>query len=248
MYLFTKEQSEPRLMVGSRLLVIDDDVDLSAIVARYLESEGFVVECTVTAADAYAALTVQAFDLVLLDINLPDDDGFAVCRELRRVSGVPIIFASARTSETDRIEGFDTGGDDYLPKPYSLRELLAHVRALLRRVSSVKAGSSSEPFFVGPFALNEAAVSLTKSGKTVSLSPREFDLACRLMKSPGVVLSKKQLVAEVWGAFSEVEQQTVSVHMNWLRAKLEDDPSHPVYFKTVRGKGYLFDATGAATP
>lgn len=109
-------------MARSRVLIVDDDADLAAIVARYLESEGFVVKGVVTAVEAYAALTTQAFDLVLLDINLPDEDGFVVCRELRRVSAVPIIFASARTSETDRVEGLDTGGDDYLPKPYSLRE------------------------------------------------------------------------------------------------------------------------------
>lgn len=223
-----------------RILIVDDDADLSAIVGRYLENEGFAVERAESASAAYDALTSRAFDLVLLDINLPDEDGFAVCRELRRASGVPIIFASARTSETDRIEGLDTGGDDYLPKPYSLRELLSHVRALLRRAGGA-AGSDAKVRRVGPFEIDEAAGLFLKEGKAVSLSPKEFDLACKLMKSPGVALSKEQLVAEVWGAFSEVEPQTVSVHMNWLRSKLEDDPQHPTYFKTVRGKGYLFD-------
>lgn len=122
------------------------------------------------------------------------------------------------------------------------------MKALLRRVPNAANGSSIEPLVLGPFVLHEAAASLTKRGETVTLSPKEFDLACRLMKSSGVVMSKKQLVAEVWGAFSEVEPQTVSVHMNWLRAKLEDDPSHPVYFKTVRGKGYLFDVATETLP
>ena len=115
------------------VLIVDDDADLSAIVARYLESEGFAVMRAASAEEAYDVLGARPFDLVLLDINLPGDDGFAACEALRRASDVPIVFASARTSETDRIVGLDTGGDDYLPKPYSLRELLAHVNALLRR-------------------------------------------------------------------------------------------------------------------
>ena len=122
------------------ILIVDDDADLSAIVARYLESEGFAVARAASAEEAYDVLATRAFDLVLLDINLPGDDGFAACEALRRVSDVPIVFASARTSETDRIVGLDTGGDDYLPKPYSLRELLAHVKALLRR-SQGRAGA-----------------------------------------------------------------------------------------------------------
>ena len=111
------------------ILIVDDDADLSAIAARYLESEGFAVERAASAEEAYDLLAARPFDLVLLDINLPGDDGLAACAALRRASDVPIVFASARTSETDRIVGLDTGGDDYLPKPYSLRELLAHANA-----------------------------------------------------------------------------------------------------------------------
>ena len=207
------------------ILIVDDDADLSAIVARYLESEGFAVERAASAEEAYDVLATRAFDLVLLDINLPGDDGFAACAALRRASDVPIVFASARTSETDRIVGLDTGGDDYLPKPYSLRELLAHVNALLRR-SRGRAGGD---------------------GAAIPLSPKEFALARYLMAREGEVVSKDRLLAEVWGAFSEVEPQTVSVHMSWLRAKVEDDPAHPAHFKTVRGRGYCFDAAGGAS-
>ncbi len=224
------------------VLIVDDDADLSAIVARFLESEEFAVERAVCAEDAYALLTSRTFDLVLLDINLPGGDGFEVCKTLRRASQVPVIFASARTSETDRIEGLDIGGDDYLPKPYSLRELLSHVKALLRRAGGVYGTASSEPLERGPFLLDEAAGTVSKNGKPVVLSPKELALTCYLLKHPGEVVSKERLLAEVWGAFSEVEPQTVSVHMSWLRAKLEDDPSHPRYFITVRGKGYRFDA------
>lgn len=227
------------------VLIVDDDTDLSAIVGRYLESEGFAVERVASAEAAYDVLGTRAFDLVLLDINLPGDDGFAACAALRRASDVPILFASARTSETDRIVGLDTGGDDYLPKPYSLRELLSHVKALLRRTQG--RGGRGRLRVVGPFVLDEAAETLMKHGESVTLSPKEFALARFLMAHEGEVVSKDRLLAEVWGAFSEVEPQTVSVHMSWLRAKVEDDPAHPVFFKTVRGRGYRFDAAGEAS-
>lgn len=225
------------------ILIVDDDADLSAIVARYLESEGFSVERAASAEEAYDVLVARAFDLVLLDINLPGDDGFAACEALRRVSDVPIVFASARTSETDRIVGLDTGGDDYLPKPYSLRELLAHVNALLRRS---RGGATGVSLSSGPFVLDEAAGTIAKDGETVVLPPKEFALARYLIAHEGEVVSKERLLAEVWGAFSEVEPQTVSVHMSWLRAKLEKDPAHPVHFTTVRGRGYRFDAGGTS--
>lgn len=229
----------------SSVLIVDDDADLSAIVGRYLESEGFAVERVASAEAAYDVLGARAFDLVLLDINLPGDDGFAACEALRRASDVPILFASARTSETDRIVGLDTGGDDYLPKPYSLRELLSHVKALLRRTQG--RGGMGRLRVAGPFVLDGAAETLMKNGESVTLSPKEFALARFLMAHEGEVVSKDRLLAEVWGAFSEVEPQTVSVHMSWLRAKLEDDPTHPEFFKTVRGRGYRFDAAGEAS-
>lgn len=228
------------------ILIVDDDADLSAIVARYLESEGFAVVRAASAEEAYDVLGARPFDLVLLDINLPGDDGFAACAALRRASDVPIVFASARTSETDRIVGLDTGGDDYLPKPYSLRELLAHVNALLRRSRGRAGGGAARVFVAGPFALDEDAGTLAKGGAAVALSPKEFALARFLIAHAGEVVSKERLLAEVWGAFSEVEPQTVSVHMSWLRAKLEDDPARPAHFVTVRGRGYRFDAEGGA--
>lgn len=223
----------------AHILIVDDDTDLSAITARFLESEGYTTTQVGCAEDAYEHLTRHTADLVLLDINLPTEDGFAICAEIRRASTVPIIFASARTSETDRIAGLDFGGDDYLPKPFSLRELLSHVKALLRRASVFS--SPSQAWTVGPFSIDESAGTLAKNDVPVALSPKEFALACRLMKAPGTALPKEQLLREVWGPFSDVEPQTVSVHMSWLRAKLEDDPQHPRFFATVRGKGYRFD-------
>ncbi len=202
------------------VLIVDDDADLSAIVARYLESEGFAVMRAASAEEAYDVLGARPFDLVLLDINLPGDDGFAACEALRRASDVPIVFASARTSETDRIVGLDTGGDDYLPKPYSLRELLAHERAaqgLSGVAPAARDGRSSRgrsPSTKPP--------TLAKDSVVAALSPQEFALARFLIAHEGETVSKERLLAEVWGAFSEVEPQTVSVHMSWLRAKVED--------------------------
>ncbi|WP_139650551.1 response regulator transcription factor [Raoultibacter phocaeensis] len=230
----------------ARILIVDDDADLSAITARFLESEGYETTRAGSAEEAYDLLTRHPVDLVLLDINLPTEDGFAICSEIRRASTVPLIFASARTSETDRITGFDIGGDDYLPKPYSLRELLSHVKALLRRASDFSNPTATSRT-VGPFAIDEAAGILAKNGEPVALSPKEFALACRLMRAPGTAVSKEQLLGDVWGPFSDVEPQTVSVHMNWLRTKLEDDPQHPRHFVTVRGKGYRFDPCETAS-
>lgn len=175
------------------ILIVDDDADLSAIVARYLESEGFAVVRAASAEEAYDVLGARPFDLVLLDINLPGDDGFAACAALRRASDVPIVFASARTSETDRIVGLDTGGDDYLPKPYSLRELLAHVNALLRR-SQGRAGGAGRPRVAGPFALDEDAGTLAKDGEAVALSPKEFALARFLIAHEGETVSKERQI------------------------------------------------------
>lgn len=225
----------------ARILIVDDDADLARITARFLETEGFNVDCAPSAEAAYSILTSTPFDLILLDINLPADDGFTVCQELRRTSTVPIIFASARTSETDRIAGLDVGGDDYLPKPYSLRELLSHVRALLRRAAAFAEGvGGANTLHLGAIELDEATRIVRKEGAVVGLSPKEFDVLHCLMRASGTVLSKERILAEVWGAFSDVEPQTVAVHVSWLRAKLEDDPTHPRYLRTVRGKGYAF--------
>lgn len=245
MHLLAQKQGEPVVAGGGEgvgvpsILIVDDDADLSAIVARFLVSEGFAVEQVASAEQAYEVLSARAFDLVLLDINLPGDSGFAACEALRRVSDVPIVFASARTSETDRIVGLDTGGDDYLSKPYSLRELLAHVNALLRRAG--RGQGVGQPLLVGPFAFDETTGVIAKCGELVALSPKEFALAYFLARHAGETVSKERLLAEVWGAFSEVEPQTVSVHMSWLRTKLENDPAHPVHFLTVRGRGYRFE-------
>lgn len=226
-------------MANRKILIIDDDEDLSMIISDMLESKGFEVSCAVSSEEAFDVLSERSFDLILLDINLPDSDGFEICRQLREVSNVPVIFASARTSETDRITGFDIGGDDYLPKPYSMKELLSRINALIRRTY----GSNTDERIVtfGSVSVNITSRTVTRDGKAVNLSLREFDLLAYLCEHKNEAITKDKLINEVWGAFSMVEPSTLTVHIRWLREKLENDPAKPAYIKTVWGMGYILE-------
>lgn len=226
-------------MSPKQILIIDDDEDLSFIISEMLESYGYGVTCAQNSEKAFELLSDNTYHLILLDINLPDTTGFELCRALRRVSTVPVIFASARTSETDRITGFDIGGDDYLPKPYSMKELLSRVNALIRRTYGFSAEEKIVTF--GNISVNITARTVTKNGESVQLSLREFDLLAYLCEHKNTAIPKQKLLTEVWGAFSMVEPSTLTVHIRWLREKLEDDPAAPVYIKTVWGVGYSLE-------
>ena len=236
------------------ILIIDDDVDIAMIITDMLTDQGFGVTHARSSEEAFEILTNRSFHLIILDINLPDSIGFEVCRELRKVSEVPVIFASARTSETDRITGLDIGrtsetdritgldigGDDYIPKPFSMKELRAHINALLRRTYGFDDDDKTVTF--GDITVDIGSRTVTKGGKTVNLSLREFDLLAFLCTHPNTALSKDKLLSEVWGAFSEVEPKTLAVHIRWLREKLEDDPAEPKFIKTVYKVGYILEA------
>lgn len=226
-------------MANRKILIIDDDADLSMIITDMLESKGFEVSCAQSSEEAFDILSGSSFDLILLDINLPDSSGFEICKQLREVSNVPVIFASARTSETDRITGFDIGGDDYLPKPYSMKELLSRINALIRRTY----GSSDNERVVSfrNVQVNITARTVTRNGEAVNLSLREFDLLAYLCEHKNEAVAKDKLISEVWGAFSMVEPSTLTVHIRWLREKLENDPASPVHIKTVWGVGYILE-------
>lgn len=221
---------------GPSILIVEDDGDLLAISTRYLESEGYDVTGAASAEEAYDLLVDRAFALIVLDVNLPGDDGIELCRQLRRSSTTPVIFASARVEDDARALALEGGGDAFLSKPFSLRELLAQVRAVEGRIAP-KAGAVTAK----GLAIDHDGRQIHKNGSRVELSPKEFELASALMRNPGKALSKSQLMADVWGAFSDVEPQTLAVHMRWLREKLEDDPSNPTMFETVRGFGYRFN-------
>ena len=219
------------------ILVVDDDIDVAMIIMDMLEDQGYGVTHAPDSETAFEMLTDHSFHLILLDINLPDALGFDVCKELRRVSDVPVIFASARTSETDRITGLDIGGDDYIPKPFSMKELLSRINALLRRTYGFNDNDKTVSF--GDISVDIGSRTVTKGENKVDLSLREFDLLAYLCEHPNTALSKDKLLNEVWGAFSEVAPTTVAVHIRWLREKLEDDPAEPKFIKTVYKVGYM---------
>ena len=227
-----------------KILIVDDDTDLSMLIMDMLEDNGYIATNVTTLDDAYELLEKEQFHLILLDINLPDGTGFELCQELRRVSNVPVIFASARTSEDDKITGLDMGGDDYIPKPYSIKELMSRINALLRRTYvskeqgekySLKAGKDNA------IVIDTASKSVTRNNEPINLSLREYDLLLYMAQRKGQALHKDKLISDVWGAFSDVEPSTLTVHIRWLREKLENNPSEPVFLKTVRKVGYMLE-------
>ena len=225
-------------MDRKRILIVDDDTDLSFIISEMLDGCGYESVCAASAEEAFDILSQKSFYLILLDINLPDSVGFDICRQLREASDVPVIFASARTAENDRITSFDIGGDDYLPKPYSMKELLSRVNALIRRAY----GRDEERVFsFGSIEVNPATRIVTRGGQKVTLAQREFDLLEYLCRNRNTAIPKEKLLSEVWGAFAEVEPSTLTVHIRWLREKLEEDPASPKYIKTVWRLGYMLE-------
>lgn len=229
---------EEKTLAKKRILLIDDDKDLSMITRDMLQSYRYEVSIVSDCDSAYQLLEKEQFHLLILDINLPDGTGFEICRELRRVLKVPIIFASARTSEDDKIAGLNLGGDDYLAKPYSLKELLARVNALMRRTY----GEEQETVYeIGDIRVNVGLRRVEKAGMEIHLALKEFDVLAYLCAHAGKAVTKEELLHEVWGAFSEAEIATVAVHIRWLREKLERDASKPVLIKTVWGVGYMLE-------
>lgn len=224
-----------------QILIIDDDEDLSFIISEMLESYGYRVTCATNSEKAFELLSEHTYHLILLDINLPDTTGFELCKELRRISTIPVIFASARTSETDRITGFDIGGDDYLPKPYSMKEMLSRVNALIRRTYGFNEEEKIVTF--GSVSVNITARKVEKDGIPISLSLREFDLLAYLCEHKNTPVPKDKLLMDVWGMFSMVEPSTLTVHIRWLREKLEDDPAKPKFIKTVFKVGYMLEVS-----
>ena len=222
-----------------KILIVDDDKSLSFIMGETLKRHGYEVVLAASEEECFNILEHQTFNLLVLDINLPDSTGFEICKEIRRKSNVPIIFASARSSVTDKIDGLDIGGDFYLSKPYSMNELLSVVNALIRRCY----GETSEEKIVsfGDITINLTSRTVTKKGVAVQLSLKEFDLLAYLATNINKAVEKDKLITEVWGAFSVVEQSTLTVHIRWLREKLEDDPANPKHIKTIHKVGYMLE-------
>jgi DNA-binding response OmpR family regulator len=205
-----------------------------------LRREGFDVKSVGDGAIALQEILTFQPDLVVLDIMLPGMSGLEICRRLRAQSAVPVIMLTARSEEIDRVLGLEVGADDYLPKPFSFRELLARIRSILRRVELDRQVSQTQPVTLGSLTLDPVARRIFKDDQELQLSAREFDLLSNLMKNAGRALSREELLSEVWGSDWIGDQRTLDVHVRWLRLKVEDDPASPRYIQTVRGHGYRF--------
>ncbi len=223
-----------------KILVVDDESAILQTLRFNLERSGYAV-CT--ASDGRSAISTAAReqpDLIVLDIMLPVVDGVEVCKEIRKHSGVPIIMLTAKDQEIDKVLALELGADDYVTKPFSLYELLARIRARLRRQLPIELQAHEEPLIAGDITLDPARHLLTVRGEEVTVAPKEFALLWLFMENSGRVVTRQTILDKVWGYDFEGEQQTVSVHVRWLREKIERDPRNPRHILTVRSRGYMF--------
>lgn len=224
-----------------RILVVDDEPQILRVVAAYLDKEGFTVHTAVSGEDALDKFRRRPYDVVVLDLMLPGISGERVCQDLRKVSDVPVIMLTAKGSEEERIRGLDIGADDYLVKPFSPRELVARVRALLRRSGRERAVLAEVlELDQGRVVMDLARRAATRAGRPLELTPTEFDLLAVLAGSPGRVFPRRQLVDLVLGYDYEGFDDTIYAHIKNLRKKIEDDPAKPRLIQTVYGVGYRF--------
>ncbi|WP_437624706.1 response regulator transcription factor [Sorangium sp. So ce1151] len=229
------------------IVYIEDDEKLARLTARYLESHDIRVTLATEAREGIACVLRERPDVVLLDLMLPELDGFEVCQQLRARVDTPIIMVTARGEEADRVMGLEGGADDYIAKPFSARELLARIRAQARRARGLAGLASERRLVAGSLTIDPAARRATLGGAELSLTTYEFDLLHALAGRAGCVLTREQLVDLVRGSADEAFDRSIDVHISHLRKKLGDEPRSPRIIKTVRGIGYLF-ATDATSP
>ena len=228
-------------MKSKSILIVEDEPNIAEVVTLYLKRADFQVQVAKDGIKAMEILERKMPDLLILDIMLPELDGFAITRWLRERSNVPIIMLTARRDEIDRITGLELGADDYVVKPFSPQELVSRVRAVLRRSGqSADQGTDTEPVTAGDLTINPLARTITKGEEQLSLTAKEFELLSHFATNPGRVFSRAQLLDTVWGYGHDGYEHTVNSHMNRLRAKIEEDPSSPEYILTVWGVGYKF--------
>jgi two-component system response regulator RegX3 len=226
----------------TRVLLVEDEESLADAMKYALEREGF--ECTVLGDGSRALEFVRSYrpGIVLLDLMLPGMSGVDICRGIRKAGSTPIIIVTAKDAESDRVLGLELGADDYVTKPFSMRELVARVRALLRRTGAPGEAAAPVRLETGPVALDVERHEVLVHGRPVDLPPKEFALLECLMRRPGKLMNRDVLIAQVWGEDYYGDTRTLDVHVKRLRAKIEQDPRRPVHLKTVRGLGYKFDA------
>ncbi|MCL4395649.1 MAG: response regulator transcription factor [Chloroflexi bacterium] len=227
---------------STRVLLIEDDEGIAEPLIFGLKSEGFQVSYAGTGAAGLAIARTEHPDVILPDVMLPDMDGFSVCRTVRGESATPVLMLTARGQEMDRVMGLELGADDYIVKPFSFRELLARVRAVVRRreLDRGEGLSPVEQLTVGNLLLDRTARQVRHRGRPLELSPREFDLLAFMMEHMGEALSRQELLDRVWGQEWIGNPRTLDVHVRWLREKIEEDSNAPRYIQTVRGHGYRF--------
>jgi DNA-binding response OmpR family regulator len=221
------------------VLVVDDEVPLTGVIGSYLEREGFTVAVAHNGPDAVAAARDGRPDLIVLDVMLPGFDGIEVCRQVRQFTDAYIIMLTARDEEVDKVLGLSMGADDYLVKPFSPRELIARIQAMLRRPRAARsAAASAEPLVVGGLVLDPESREVRIGGEPVDLTRTEFDLLAAMASRPRAALTRRQLIDAVWGPGWFGDEHVVDVHVGHLRTKLRDDAADPRFIRTVRGVGY----------
>jgi DNA-binding response OmpR family regulator len=226
-----------------RVLVVDDDHTVREVVVSYLRAAGHDVDEAVHGEQALAMMHDHPADLVVLDLMLPGIDGLEVCRRLRSTGSVPVIMLTALGEETDRVVGLEQGADDYVTKPFSPRELVLRVDSVLRRAGERRTEPAPGPVADGDLVIDPTRHVVTRAGRELALTVREFDLLHHLVANPGVAFSREQLLADVWG-WSFGDQSTVTVHVRRLREKVERDPTRPTRLRTVWGVGYRWEPVG----
>ncbi len=229
-------------MKGTRILVVEDNPDTTQLIVLRLEQDGYEVEAFSEGNPALEAFNERDFDLVILDIMLPDTDGISICREMRRKSNVPIIMVTGRSEKLDRVVGLEVGADDYVVKPFMSDELIARVRAHLRRVTDYASTTSTERMVqAGPLQMDMHTQQVVKGDTKISLTPTEFRLLLALVEAEGSVLSGPQIFEKVWGREGD-NPSLIETHVYNLRRKIEDNASAPRYVLTIRDAGYRFNA------
>jgi DNA-binding response OmpR family regulator len=228
--------------MSERVLIVDDDLRLASMVAEYLAERGLSVDHRKDARSGFLAARDGAYDIVILDVMLPDGDGFDLCRRLRAVSQVPILMLTARGDDTDRIVGLELGADDYLPKPFNPRELLARLKAILRR--NAPTATNTQTLRFGELSIDRSAREARLGERPCELTSHQFELLLALAERKGRVLTREQLMEVVRGAELEAFDRSIDVHVSRIRAAIEKDPKHPRYIKTVRSVGYVFTGEG----
>jgi DNA-binding response OmpR family regulator len=233
--------------MSRKILVVEDDKDIARLVELHLQDEGYAVTVAADGASGLRRATSDPYDLIILDLILPGLDGLEICRRLRaRPEFTPVLMLTAKSTDLDRILGLEMGADDYLVKPFNVRELLARVKALFRRVEALAAkeeGQRQRPIRSGGLLVEPETRKVSVDGKPVHLTAREFELLLELCRHPGKVYTRAQLLDKVWGYSYQGYEHTVNTHINRLREKIEANPASPRYVLTVWGVGYRFGGT-----